>query len=242
MGVVLLWLSDGLTSWFSKAVVILGLVLSVGGIAVLRYLLLARPLARLEARFRKSPEAEPATGLPGPEGDNFELRTSESVCPNSHQAIDRKNTTFGVATMIPHPHSFLILGLLLVIAPGQQQPVPLQPGKYQVSAAITTGSAQSARPDTASRCLTARELANPEAVFNNRFMADFKPDGSCTVSNLSMAGGKVHYTTDCKYASVEITGTMTSTSYSILRKAKNKGSSGPQVETHLEGKRIGACS
>ncbi|MEO8029265.1 MAG: DUF3617 family protein [Gemmatimonadota bacterium] len=144
--------------------------------------------------------------------------------------------------MMLHSHSFLVLGFLLAIAPRQQQPVPLQPGKYQVSASITTGSAQSARPDTALRCLTAKELANAEAVFNNRFMADFKPDGSCTISNLSMAGGKVHYTTDCKYSSVEITGTVTATSYSILRKAKNKGSSGPQVETHLEGKRIGACS
>lgn len=52
-GILLLWLGDGHPSLFRKSLVVLGLALSIGGIAVLRFLLLARPLARLGERFGK---------------------------------------------------------------------------------------------------------------------------------------------------------------------------------------------
>jgi hypothetical protein len=41
VGVLLLWLGDGHDSWFRKGLVILGLILSIGGIGVLRYLLIS---------------------------------------------------------------------------------------------------------------------------------------------------------------------------------------------------------
>jgi hypothetical protein len=41
LGLVLIWLGDGSSSVFRKALVVLGVVLSLGGIAVLRYLLLS---------------------------------------------------------------------------------------------------------------------------------------------------------------------------------------------------------
>lgn len=40
-GLLLIWLGDGSASVFRKAVVVLGVILSVGGIAVLRYLLIS---------------------------------------------------------------------------------------------------------------------------------------------------------------------------------------------------------
>jgi len=39
VGVLLLWLGDGHDSVFHKGLVVLGLILSIGGITVLRYLL-----------------------------------------------------------------------------------------------------------------------------------------------------------------------------------------------------------
>ncbi|MEP6573830.1 MAG: hypothetical protein ABJD11_14090 [Gemmatimonadota bacterium] len=57
LGLLFLWLGDGHPSVFRKSLVVLGLVLSIGGIAVLRFLLLARPLARLGARLRKRRKA-----------------------------------------------------------------------------------------------------------------------------------------------------------------------------------------
>jgi hypothetical protein len=41
VGVALIWLGDGSDSFFRKTVVVVGVILSVGGIAVLRYLLIS---------------------------------------------------------------------------------------------------------------------------------------------------------------------------------------------------------
>jgi hypothetical protein len=46
-GLALIWLGNGSDSLWRKAVVVVGVVLTVGGIAVLRFLLLAEPLSRL---------------------------------------------------------------------------------------------------------------------------------------------------------------------------------------------------
>ena len=52
-GLVLIWIGDGDPALFRKALVLIGLVLSVGGIAVLRYMLLAGPLSRVWSRLRR---------------------------------------------------------------------------------------------------------------------------------------------------------------------------------------------
>jgi len=52
-GVGLLWLGDGHDSVFRKGLVVLGVILSVGGIVVLRYLLLSAPLSRLSGLLKK---------------------------------------------------------------------------------------------------------------------------------------------------------------------------------------------
>ncbi len=49
VGVLLLWLGDGSDDWWRKAVVIVGVVLSIGGLTLLRFLLLSGPLSRLSA-------------------------------------------------------------------------------------------------------------------------------------------------------------------------------------------------
>ena len=41
LGLLLIWAGDGHTSVFSKAVVVVGVILSLGGIAILKYLLYA---------------------------------------------------------------------------------------------------------------------------------------------------------------------------------------------------------
>ena len=47
LGLLLIWLGDGSSHWFRIAVVIVGVILSVGGIAVLRYMLMAPLLTKL---------------------------------------------------------------------------------------------------------------------------------------------------------------------------------------------------
>ena len=52
LGLALIWAGNGSVALWRKAVVILGVALCIGGIAILRYLLLAGPLSRLSARWR----------------------------------------------------------------------------------------------------------------------------------------------------------------------------------------------
>jgi hypothetical protein len=54
LGVGLIWAGDGSPATWRKGVVVLGVLLSVGGIAVLRYLLLAPLFSRWGARRRRA--------------------------------------------------------------------------------------------------------------------------------------------------------------------------------------------
>ena len=122
------------------------------------------------------------------------------------------------------------------------QTVPLQPGEYEVTAWVTYSNVpDEAKPDTNTRCIKAEDLANVEAVFNNRIMAGFKADASCKVSGLAIGNGKVSYSSDCQYSLVRVDGTLGSDSFSVVRTAKSKASGGVNVSTKLQAKRIGAC-
>jgi hypothetical protein len=122
------------------------------------------------------------------------------------------------------------------------QAVPLQPGEYEVTVTTTVSNVQEkAKPDTNTRCIKTEDLANVEAVFNNRFMAGFKADASCKVSDLAIGNGKIGYSSDCKYSSVRVDGTLSNNSFSVVRTANAKVSGGVNVSTKLQAKRIGAC-
>ena len=123
------------------------------------------------------------------------------------------------------------------------QAVPLQPGEYEVTASITFSNVpEEAEPDTNTRCIRAEDLANVEAVFNNRFMAGFKADASCKVSGLAIGNGKISYSANCQYAAVRVEGTLSNDSFSVVRTAKAKASGGVDVSTKLQARRIGACT
>ena len=71
-GVALLWAGDGHDGTFRKALVVLGVALSIGGIGALRYLLLADLVSKLHrsgyAR-RPPPPHNPPVRRAGGEGD-----------------------------------------------------------------------------------------------------------------------------------------------------------------------------
>ena len=59
LGVGFLWAGDGHTSLGSKIIVILGVILSIGGLAVLRFMLMGPLLARLTAPKARQPPNSP---------------------------------------------------------------------------------------------------------------------------------------------------------------------------------------
>jgi Protein of unknown function (DUF3617) len=138
----------------------------------------------------------------------------------------------------------LSLSLVAILFPllATAQTIPLLPGEYEVTATVTFSNVQEkAKPDTNTRCIKVEDLANVEAVFNNRFMAGFKADASCKVSGLAIGNGKISYSSDCKYSSVRVEGTLSNNSFSVVRTAKAKASGGVDVSTKLQARRIGAC-
>ena len=60
VGVALLWLGDGHDGWFRKSLVVVGLVLSIGGIGILRFLLISG--------FRKNKEPNQTPEPTAPSG------------------------------------------------------------------------------------------------------------------------------------------------------------------------------
>ncbi len=58
LGLLLLWISDGYESGFRKGLIVVGGVLSIGGITVLRYLLFSG--FRREKRAKQNAKAAPA--------------------------------------------------------------------------------------------------------------------------------------------------------------------------------------
>jgi hypothetical protein len=138
--------------------------------------------------------------------------------------------------------SAISLGLVLFPLLAAAQAVPLEPGEYEVTAAMTFSTVhEKAEPDTNTRCIKTEDLANVEAVFNNRFMVGFKADASCKVSGLAIDNGKISYSADCQYSAVRVEGTLSNDSYTVVRTAKAKASGGVDVSTTLQAKRIGAC-
>ena len=135
--------------------------------------------------------------------------------------------------------SLAAFGLLLSSLHALAQ-VPIQTGEYKVTTIITAGGAPGDKPDITTRCLKAEDLATPEHLFNNRAMANFKPEATCEITGLFMSTGKVTYATDCRSYTSKVEGTLTTTTYTVVRKTKNR-SGGPDVETRIEGFRLGRC-
>lgn len=139
-----------------------------------------------------------------------------------------------------HP-TCLVAALVPSLAAAQA--IPLQPGEYEVVATIATSSTpQESKVDTNKRCITAEDLTNAEAVFNNRFGAGFKADASCKVSGLSISNGRISYSSDCKYALVRVDGTLTDDSFSVVRTARSKAAGGVDVTTRLRARRVKGCT
>ena len=52
-GVLLIWLGDGHPDIFRKILVVLGVIISIGGITILKYLLMAEPVSQLSKWMKK---------------------------------------------------------------------------------------------------------------------------------------------------------------------------------------------
>ena len=138
--------------------------------------------------------------------------------------------------------SYVLAGLICAAPAMGAESVPLKPGEYQVTAVTESSSGEAGKPDTHSRCLKEEHLANPDAVFNYYALNGFKPNPANKVMNVSMHGGNISYDIEGVYAITRVEGTVSGTSFSVVRKATPKGDKALSVTMKVDGKRTGDCS
>lgn len=136
---------------------------------------------------------------------------------------------------------FGLIGVTLWGAPVWAESVPLKPGEYQVTAVTDASNGEAGKPDSRTRCVKEEHLANPDAVFNYYAVNGFQPNPSNKVLNVSIQGGKVSYDIEGVYAVTRVEGTVSSTGFSVVRKATPKGDHALSVTMKVDAKRTGDC-
>ena len=135
----------------------------------------------------------------------------------------------------------VIAGILYAAPWARAEAVPLKPGEYQVTAVTESSSGEPGKPDSHTRCVKEEHLANPDAVFNYYAVNGFQPNPSNKVLNVLIQGGKVSYDIEGVYAVTRVEGTVSSTGFSVVRKATPKGDHALSVTMKVDAKRTGDC-
>lgn len=123
--------------------------------------------------------------------------------------------------------------------------INIQPGKYEIATSMEmtmNANSKTYPSQTTTRCLTPALLTDPEQVFNERFAANYHPDPSCARHSLKSSSTSVSYDEDCNNRTVHVDATLSSTSYSAVRKVLPKDPRAPHMTYKITGKRTGECT
>lgn len=124
--------------------------------------------------------------------------------------------------------------------------IGLKPGQYSVTTVMSMAGNKMA-PNTRNRCITTADLQDPERIFNERFLDNFKPDSNCTEHNLKINGNKVSYDEDCAKPelsahTVHVEATVSETGYTAVRSVKPKSPRALPFVYTISAKRTGDCA
>ncbi|MHB8411751.1 MAG: DUF3617 domain-containing protein [Candidatus Acidiferrales bacterium] len=117
----------------------------------------------------------------------------------------------------------------------------LKPGKYALTITYEVQDQRQNESRSATRCITPRDLSNPEKIFNDRIAAAPKKEEACAVKDLSSAGGKISYDAECSNRTVHVEGNLSGTGFSVVRTVKPKASQGVSLKFTVRGRRMGDC-
>ncbi|HEV2305673.1 MAG TPA: DUF3617 family protein [Candidatus Acidoferrales bacterium] len=146
--------------------------------------------------------------------------------------MTRKNT-FKTLVVIALSGSFAALA-----APAN---VDLKPGKYTVTITYEVQGQRQNQSRTSTRCITAKDLGNPEKIFNDQAVSTLKEKDVCSVRDLKSTGGKISYDVDCLNRSVHVQGNVSATGFSALRTVTPKASRSVTLKFTVRGTRTGDC-
>src|SRR6185437_9751202 len=117
----------------------------------------------------------------------------------------------------------------------------LKPGKYALTITYEVQNQRQNESRSGTRCITLRDLDNPEKIFNDRVTAQPKQEESCSVKQLRSIGGKISYDAECSNRIVHVEGNLSGTEFSVVRTVKPKASQGVSLKFTVRGRRTGDC-
>lgn len=121
-----------------------------------------------------------------------------------------------------------IVALSMAASSASAADATVEPGLYEIVTKTSLGP-----PQTERKCLTASDLA--------KSMQPSDLGRDCKVTRSVLTGGKIDYAVNCPDMAMASTGSYTATSYALDGKMTIKGDEPMNVETHIAGKKVGAC-
>lgn len=119
--------------------------------------------------------------------------------------------------------------------------VDLKPGKYALTITYEVQDQRQNESRSGTRCITARDLDNPEKIFNDQVAATPKEEEACSVKGLKSAGGKISYDAECSNRMVHVEGNLSGTEFSVVRTVKPKAGEEVSLKFTVRGRRTGDC-
>ena len=118
----------------------------------------------------------------------------------------------------------------------------LEPGRYIVTITYEVQDQRQNESRTATRCITRRDLDDPEKIFNDQTSSPPGNGQACSVSGLKTTNRRVLYEADCANRTVHVKGSLGSDGFSIVRTVTPKGNRGVSLKFTVRGRRTGDCS
>lgn len=134
-------------------------------------------------------------------------------------------------------------GLLATVSTLAASPnLKLEPGRYVVTVTYEVQEQRQNAPRTTTRCITRRDLNDPEKIFNDQTSSPAQNAEACSVKSLKTANRSVSYEADCANRTVHVQGTLGSDGFSVVRTVTPKGNQGVSLKFTVRGERTGDCS
>ncbi len=138
--------------------------------------------------------------------------------------------------------AFIVPLFVLVTSAAVASNLDLRPGEYSFTITYEIGGKAPNSSHTVPRCIAPSDLDSPEKIFNDRVSDRFRPDPSCVIKNLKLAGGRISYDAVCANRLTHVEGTINSTEFRATRDVKPKTGPGVLFRLELTGKRTGGCT
>lgn len=117
----------------------------------------------------------------------------------------------------------------------------LRPGMYVVTVTYEVQDQRESEPRTATRCISNRDLNEPESIFAAQTSGSADSERTCSVRNLKTANDRVSYDADCSNRSVHVNGNVNGDEFSVVRMVRPKGNQLVSLRFTVHGKRTGDC-